>query len=221
MPTAEAALDGVKANGATGWNTPARIEQEIADLAVGARDERAEALGEILSQDIEFITDFMGLLSITPGSHPNTYRVMHIANLAATFAAMHFKRVYERPRPSQICPALMPPIPGPGHSSFPSGHGTQAYLIARCVNHVIAASAVPAAEATVIANNVNVLAGRIARNRELAGLHYRSDTLGGQTLANQVFTALSNLSVAVVGPPAILAAASFANAVNLAHAEWV
>jgi hypothetical protein len=31
------------------------------------------------------------------------------------------------------------------------------------------------------------LALRIARNREIAGLHYPTDSVGGRTLANQIF----------------------------------
>ena len=39
---------------------------------------------------------------------------------------------------------------------------------------------------------LNWLAERVAVNRERAGLHYPSDTLGGQHLANEVFQLLVN-----------------------------
>src|SRR5258708_33972564 len=40
-------------------------------------------------------------------------------------------------------------------------------------------------------NNLRVLPDRIGRNGEIAGLHYRSDTVAGITLANNIFTVLS------------------------------
>ena len=211
-PAIELILDDLRDNTMTGWGDPARIQQEIRDLARAARDERPEALGEILSQNVEIITDFMGLLYMTPGSHPQTYRVMHIAILAATFGVMHFKGVYERIRPSQIAPALMPPIPNPGHSAFPSGHATQAYLMAECLARVIEGSSVPSIgpvdEQLVFRRNLFVLARRIARNREIAGLHYASDSEGGRVLAEE-------LRKALIGLP------RFDAAIMAAQGEWV
>jgi membrane-associated phospholipid phosphatase len=173
---------------------PGPAHDEIALLVRFARDERAEALGEILSQDAEFITDFMSLLSITPGSHGKMYRLLHGASLIALYAAQYFKGEHphtrNRPRPSQVCPALMPPIPLPGHASFPSGHATQAYLLAFCINEVLAGKAFR----SQIFRNARVLARRIARNREIAGLHYPSDSWGGEVLAHELFTALNAMA---------------------------
>ena len=44
---------------------------------------------------------------------------------------MHYKWVTNpnRPRPSQLCPALLPPIDPPGHASYPSGHATETTLV--------------------------------------------------------------------------------------------
>ena len=52
---------------------------------------------------------------------------------------------------------------------------------------------------------------RIARNREIAGLHYPTDTVGGQTLASGLFgSILSNT------PPI----PSYAVALTAAKTEW-
>ena len=107
-------------------------------------------MGPILSQDVEFFTDFLAVLTIRPGSHPQTWRVLHIASLIGSFAALYFKGKYDLPRPSQICPALLPPIPVPGHSSWPSGHSTQAHLMKNCMLRIFAATTMPAADQAVI-----------------------------------------------------------------------
>jgi hypothetical protein len=76
---------------------------------------------------------------------------------------------------------LLPPVPVPGHASYPSGHSTQAHLIAHCAGLVL-----PTAVQTVLQTNLGALADRIGRNREIAGLHYPTDTAAGVTLAHGI-----------------------------------
>jgi hypothetical protein len=156
---------------------------QIDNLVLAARDERPDAMGAILSQDVEFFTDFLSVLTIRPGSHPQTWRVLHIASLIGSFAALYLKDKHDLPRPSQLCPALLPPIPVPGHSSWPSGHSTQAHLMKNCMVRVFAASTMPAADQTVLSSDLTSLADSIARNREIAGLHYAKDSEAGARLA--------------------------------------
>ena len=68
---------------------------QINNLVLAARDERPDAMGLILSQDVEFFTDFLAVLTIRPGSHPQTWRVLHIASLIGSFAALYFKGKYD------------------------------------------------------------------------------------------------------------------------------
>ena len=68
---------------------------------------------------------------------------------------MHYKAKFNRERPSQVCPALLPPIPVPGHASYPSGHATQAHLMALCVADVV--------RNAVLDANLKALAARIAK----------------------------------------------------------
>ena len=151
--------------------------KELDRLVEYAEFDRDDALPEIIAQKDEFISYFMGLLSATPASHPQTYRLMHLLNLIAAFTAMYWKSRYRRLRPSQIRTKLLPPMQVPGHASYPSGHATQGHLIAYGMRLVV-----PAPNANLIG-----LAERIARNRELAGLHYPSDTDGGVRLATKIF----------------------------------
>jgi hypothetical protein len=154
--------------------------------------QRASVIGEILSQDVEFNTDFMALLAITPGSHPNTYRVLHIASLIGLYAALYYKAHYDRPRPSQLCPALLPSLPMPGHASWPGGHATQAQLKARLMEHVLQ-GILPEGNLEAISSNLRALAHKVARNREIAGLHYRTDSDAGRRLADEIAPFLTRM----------------------------
>jgi membrane-associated phospholipid phosphatase len=90
----------------------------------------------------------------------------------------------------------MPPIAVPGHAAFPSGHATAAYLISGLLARVMPAAVtadlqpVPASGNTTAASLLTRLAERIARNREVLGLHYKSDSLAGQFLAQHTLDLL-------------------------------
>jgi hypothetical protein len=197
-------------------DTP-RITQEVNDLVTAASDERPDALGEIVAQSDEFISTFLNAMSAHPSSHPNTTKVLAIANFVATLVVMHFKILYGRPRPSQLCPALLPPIAVPGHASFPSGHSTQAHLMALCMGEVFAGLPHPNPRNDVLESTMNevlgTLADRIARNREIAGLHYASDSEAGTALAMVI---LPVLQAALPG----VAETRYRAAVNDAIKEW-
>jgi hypothetical protein len=91
----------------------------------------------------------------------------------------------------------------PGHSSFPSGHATQAHLMALCVNAIFTRLSTPVggnppnwtpANADVMKQNLTALALRIRRNREIAGLHFKSDSEAGEALAAALFDVLSGVA---------------------------
>jgi membrane-associated phospholipid phosphatase len=174
---------------ANGTSLEDAVHGEIDDLIRMAEDERGDALGEILSQSDEFLSWFMGLLCATPGSHPATFALGQSASAVATLGVQHFKRLDDRRRPSQLCPALRPPIEVPGHAAYPSGHATQSFLIARCL-----AAAVAGGPSALASEALDALANRIARNREIAGVHYPSDTAAGRDLAAQLFAALDGVA---------------------------
>ena len=185
------------------------VKQEIDDLVIAAEEERADALGEILSQSDEFISYFLNALTSQPGSYPNTNKVLTIASLIGTFVAMYYKGQYVRPRPTHLCPALMPPLQVPGHASFPSGHATQAHLMALCMRDVLAGLPVEKTASVVLWT----LANRIARNREIAGLHYKSDTDGGLALAISTLPLLQQSGTAP-------GTSKYQIAVDAAREEW-
>jgi PAP2 superfamily len=197
------------------WTNPAAppidwptelINGEIDRLVTAAANERADALAEILSQANEFISYILNMLTARPGSHPQTTRVLNIASLIAMFVSMYYKGQYQRPRPSQLSPALLPPIMVPGHASFPSGHSTQAHLMALCMGDVLS----PLPEQATLIDDLWTLADCIARNREIAGLHYPSDTDAGKAFAYWIHYLLNNSK----------GQDNYTNTVTAAKAEW-
>lgn len=180
------------------------LKEEIKDLQTMALDERPDALGEIVAQKDEFISYFMTLMGGNPTTHSASFLVFNIANLVATLVVMHFKGILDRPRPSHISPALLPPLEVPGHASYPSGHATQAHLFARCAKEML-----PQPSGVDVA--LDALAARIARNREIAGLHYKSDSTAGEHLAGAVFQILN-------GPAMVQ---TFGPAMERAKSEWL
>ena len=66
--------------------------------------------------------------------------------------------------------------------------------------------------------NLNGLAARIARNRELAGFHYPSDTAGGMLLAQNILDMLTADSAKVL--PDVPTVQGYIATLDAAKAEW-
>lgn len=88
---------------------------------------------------------------------------------------MSEKKIFDRVRPNILEPDIEPVIKVPGHPAYPSGHSTQAHFLAFVLGELM-----PDRRDALIAR-----AGEIAKNREIAGLHYPSDSRAGATLARQ------------------------------------
>lgn len=165
------------------WNTidlpgsDANLDNELKKL-VKLMDYRPGIVSEALAQCNGILEYFRGIFSFTSQSHRLTYALGTAAIHIGEFQVMYYKARFNRPRPSRRSPQLMPLIEVPGHGSFPSGHATQSRLVATLLAKVMP----PQAEAPL-----SCLADRIARNREVMGLHYPSDTRAGQYLADKTF----------------------------------
>ena len=157
-----------------------------------ASRERAASMDEIMSEADEFISKFLHLVSATATTHPATARMLIVADALTSLITMHYKAHFNRARPAQVLPGLLTPIQHGGHPSFPSGHSTQAHVFAALLTEVIpktlgaAAATAEDREKTTIGKSLGALAARIARNREIVGLHYRSDSTAGVTLAKAI-----------------------------------
>jgi PAP2 superfamily len=156
---------------------PAAISQnDIDQLLILAVTERPEALGEIIQQDQNLQLSWMQLMMMEASTHPCTFLLMKLAARVGETLMMYYKRQFTRPRPSQVCPTLFPPVAVPAHGSYPAGHALIGQLTSLCLQEVVPNRGPALLE----------LARRAAFNRMIAGLHYQSDIDAGVIVANQI-----------------------------------
>jgi hypothetical protein len=156
-------------------------------------------MAEIRSQDHDMVRAFTGQLSITHISHPVMFEVIKSACRVGEMLMAHYKAKHNRVRPAHLYPGLASEIV-PMHPSYPSGHALVARLIARCLGAVI--------DSDAHRNLLLMVADRIAENREIAGLHFRSDSKEGWSIADQAFERV------------LPGCASFNKLVGEAKTEW-
>lgn len=140
---------------------------------------------------------FLRRMGGAEGTHPKTMAVLRAAVAEVDWFLFAEKFALMRLRPHQVDSRIEPAIRVPRHPAFPSGHAGEAATLAR-----VAAALVPALEA-----DLDAYAQAIAHHREIAGVHYPSDSVEGRRLGHAVAAAL-------------LADPSFAALVDDAKAEW-
>jgi hypothetical protein len=127
-----------------------------------------------------FVDMFLGD-PIVPKKLANMARnILSMADRECQYFVVNYKKRFARPRPSQLAPSLTLVVPNPGHAAYPSGHATQSMLMASIISLIDSD------------NKLRYLsyARAIAKRREIAGVHYPSDSLSGQQLAMGILNAL-------------------------------
>lgn len=179
---------------ATDWNTRIRIDPpnlpgrqkmqiELAVLVGYQQTDRQGALQEIIAQSDGFQSYLVAQLGISRRSYPHTYLLLKMAARIGEFVMVALKNQHQGVRPSQIYPLLFPPLDVPGHASYPSGHALVSHLMALTAIHIVPAMGTRPVD----------LADRIAKNREIAGLHFMSDSIAGKDAATQAFAIFKTL----------------------------
>ncbi|MEO8145565.1 MAG: phosphatase PAP2 family protein [Betaproteobacteria bacterium] len=140
---------------------------------------RQERTPEILAQ---IDNQFAFVASVT-GLHPERHRwtteLLVNAILFAVTAGMQFKHALACWRPHQYSPDVQPIITAPGHGSFPSGHSTQAFMLAFLMKELLN---LPPDTMTQLERQ----AARIATNRVVAGVHFPIDSVAGRLLGKSL-----------------------------------
>ncbi len=149
---------------------------ELDELIRLAATERPNRLDDILNQDRNFPEYFLRAMAVTPTSHPATFNLVKAAARVSEMLMAEYKRQFARPRPQQLAPVLLPPVSGTLHPAYPSGHAMMSRLMATCLS-----DAVPGDYHAVLRE----IADDISWHREVAGLHYPSDSVAGKSIAEQ------------------------------------
>lgn len=108
---------------------------------------------------------------------PSTVALLKDAFHDLEVIEMQQKEKFDRVRPSILDTSLETAVAVPRFPAYPSYHSTEAYFIA----YVFGELAPPRKEEFV------ARAEQIALNREIAGVHYPSDSAAGALLAQQLF----------------------------------
>lgn len=155
-------------------NFSTTTDREIAALHVLAEN-HTEAEYADIQKELTLNNFKLGTFIVGTSTKPLTKQLIATAHRKITPLIFFEKDYFDRIRPSYLDPTLHTLIEVPSHPSYPSGHAAEAYLIAELLSRLDPN------------NNHSYFtdAARIARNREIAGVHYPSDSEAGRKLASQ------------------------------------
>lgn len=111
---------------------------------------------------------------------PALWSLLELIGRETAYFVLREKRIYARARPTQLRPRIGTTIAIPPHPAYPSGHSAQIH---------VAAGALSALNPSC-AERYRVFAAGVALRREVAGVHYPSDTLAGERLADALLSHL-------------------------------
>jgi hypothetical protein len=143
-------------------------------------DLREDRASEVLAQLGPPTAFWSSIVYLHPDRRRWTLELLDMALRLANFVEHRLKQAHASRRPIEHSPQIQPIILTPGHSAFPSGHGTEAFMIAYILWRL----------QTTVAPAKNVLwleelmrqAARVAINRTVAGVHFPVDSAAGQLL---------------------------------------
>ncbi|WP_147114709.1 phosphatase PAP2 family protein [Tateyamaria sp. syn59] len=143
-------------------------------------DLRFDRLSEI-NRQLDDITSFFGAVTrLDAASRQHTLEFLSAANQVVYAIEMRVKWLTWTPRPIDLSSRVQPVIQTPDHSSFPSGHATEAFAMATLIERLTSGTS---AHAAVAAQTMPFrLAHRVAVNRTVAGVHYPIDSGAGMVL---------------------------------------
>lgn len=162
-------------------NRSANTQAELAYLHTLAAARTEAQIAEI-QQELQLQTTHFNQQSYAQLLAEKVQTQLLIETILPEFSALVLahKEHFDRVRPSVLDETLSTVIAVPGHPSYPSGHAAQSMLIALLLGVVDPAHA----------ETYKTDAVRIAHNREIAGVHYPSDSAAGRALAEAYFALL-------------------------------
>lgn len=156
-------------------NSSAQTKYELETLRAYKLERSQATRLQILDENKdELISErFADIIDLSLIKTPNTISLLYAVITDAGYFVLREKQRYQRPRPSQLAIDLDPVISNPPHAAYPSGHATQHYAAALVLGMLD-----PEKKDVYIKKAFDV-----ARRREIAGVHYPSDSVAGFKLA--------------------------------------
>lgn len=127
-------------------------------------------------EETKFEMDYKNVVQRFDANDDEIQKIIKFLHTIADPIIMKIKVEYDRVRPSYLDPTLKPWIDVPLHPSYPSGHATQSYCIAYLLSKKYPEKK----------QYLEKIAYKIAKNREISGVHYTSDTKYGKILAKHI-----------------------------------
>lgn len=132
----------------------------------------AEATPERLLADAGLIPEADRATALWP--------LLELTGRETAYFVLREKRAHARARPTQLRPRIGTTIAIPPHPAYPSGHSAQIHM----------AAGVLSALNPSCAETYRLFAAGVALRREVAGVHYPSDTRAGEILAEALLSRL-------------------------------
>jgi len=115
-----------------------------------------------------------------PHKTPKTKMFFDQTRQDVEYFILRDKKKFSRVRPSMLNSDLELVVQNPPYAAYPSGHAAQSFFVAYTLGHLNPEQA----------GTYEQLAREIAHRREVAGIHYPSDSEAGFRLAKNVFNGL-------------------------------
>ncbi|MCU0803234.1 MAG: phosphatase PAP2 family protein [Rhodobacteraceae bacterium] len=190
--------------------TPVHLAAQMPHVRAAA-DLRADRLAEIMVQMGDMLSFYAAHFRLHPDARKWTLVFLGAVYEAILIPEMRLKFHCSLPRPYDFSSMVQPIIGTPSHSTYPSGHATEAFAFAAVLcglRHLAAGAADPvsAVLADLAAYTGSstpemlpfLLAARIADNRTVAGVHFPVDSAHGALLG--LTTGLAVLAACLGGP---------------------
>jgi membrane-associated phospholipid phosphatase len=171
----------LKVGGQAVFSTGAPDNRKLKEQMIWLRnyaDLRSDRIGEITVQMTDILSFFGAVAPIVGRNKRHTLALLSAVQTICVYVELQLKHFCWAPRPVQFAPEVQPIIPTPDHSSFPSGHSTEAFAIATVLNHFMSGGKDAAAGVATWDMPYRV-AHRIAVNRTVAGVHFPIDSAAG------------------------------------------
>jgi hypothetical protein len=141
-------------------------------------DLREERTGEILAQLTPPAAFWTSIANLHPDRTRWTLELIDLALGLAAAVEQRFKQAVASRRPHEFSPQIQPMILCPGHSAFPSGHATEAFMMAYVLWQLLRSAGKNRLWSEMLMRQAN----RVAVNRTVAGVHFPVDSAAGQLL---------------------------------------